>query len=152
MISYKSIMTKEQFCDRVRWNLGVHEVFLGNQEILSPIFEVRFNKYIEEYLSEIENIDIENESIKELLDVSKVYYFCYLLCPGMYARLPERMENVSTKTLLQSIDWFKMQGEMLSNCNDVLDNILGFYEVDIDFSSSVIDLTDEAQYPNTEAF
>ena len=74
----------------------------------------------------------------ELLDIAYLYYICYLLCTGMYARLPKQMENVSTKTILQNIDWDSKALEMLNKCDEILDEILA-------------ELDDSFQYGNTFA-
>ena len=66
----------------------------------------------------------------------------------MYARLPKQMENVSTKTILQTIDWDKMALEMLNKCNEILDEAIAQVDEDVDYSVSFAVLTDSSEYPN----
>lgn len=86
---------------------------------------------------------------ENLIEIAIIYYICYLLCPGMYSRLPKQMENVSTKTVLQSIDWDKMALDMLGKCNEILEEAILEVSDDIDYSVSFAVLTDSSEYPNT---
>lgn len=127
---------------RVRAIMGVPELILLDEVIASPVFLTRAEKYINKSIKEYDDLD------ESLIQIATVYYICYLLCPGMYARLPKQMENVSTKTVLQSIDWDKMALEMLGKCNEILEEaILEVYD-DIDYSVSFAVLTDSSEYPN----
>lgn len=129
---------------RVRAVMGVPELILLDSTISSPIFLKRAEKYINKNIEPYEGID------EALIEIAVVYYICYLLCPGMYARLPKQMENVSTKTVLQAIDWNSMALEMLGKCNEVLEEaILDVNEDGVDYSVSFATLTDESEYPNT---
>jgi len=127
---------------RVRAILGVPEDFLTNETISSPTFLIKANKYINKNISEYEELD------ESLVTIAYIYYVCYLLCTGMYARLPKQMENVNTKTVLQSIDWDSKALEMLEQCNETLEEAIEDVS-DIDYGVSFAVLTDESEYPNT---
>lgn len=128
---------------RVRAVLGVPEEILTDEIISSPIFITKAQKYL--------NTEIENysEEQKDMINVAYIYYIAYLLCPGMYARLPQRMENLSTKTLLQSIDWNEKSYEMLNFCNETIDQILKDLGDEESYYPTYIGITDASEYPNT---
>lgn len=129
---------------RVRAIMGVPELILLDETISSPDFIKKAEKYINKNIAEYEGLD------ETLIEIAVVYYICYLLCPGMYARLPKQMENVSTKTVLQAIDWNSMALEMLGKCNEVLEEAIADVNEDgIDYSVSFATLTDASEYPNT---
>lgn len=128
---------------RVRAIMGVPELILLDEVITSPDFLKRAEKYINKSIKDYDQLD------ESLIQIATIYYICYLLCPGMYARLPKQMENVSTKTVLQNIDWDKMALEMLGKCNDVLEEAILEIDGDIDYSVSFAVLTDSSEYPNT---
>lgn len=129
---------------KVRAILGVPEEILTDEIISSPIFLSKADKYINRYIKDYENLDII------LIDIAYVYYISYLLCPGMYSRLPKQMENVSTKTILQSMDWDKIALDMLDKCNETLDEAIEEEEEEgIDFSNSFAVLSDSSEYPNS---
>lgn len=129
---------------RVRAIMGVPELILLDETINSPDFIKRAEKYINKNIAEYEGLD------ENLIEIATIYYICYLLCPGMYARLPKQMENVSTKTVLQSIDWNSMALDMLGKCNEILEEAISEVDEDaIDYSVSFATLTDESEYPNT---
>lgn len=128
---------------RVRAIMGVPELILLDEVITSPDFLKRAEKYINKSIKDYDQLD------ESLIQIATIYYICYLLCPGMYARLPKQMENVSTKTVLQNIDWDKMALEMLGKCNDVLEEAILEVDGDIDYSVSFAVLTDSSEYPNT---
>lgn len=132
----------EDLEDRVRAIMGVPELILIDDVISSPVFLARAEKYINRRIKEYEELD------ENLIQIATLYYICYLLCPGMYARLPKQMENVSTKTVLQNIDWDKMALDMLAKCNEVLEEALLEIDEDIDYSVSFAVLTDSSEYPN----
>lgn len=132
----------EDLEDRVRAIMGVPELILIDDVISSPVFLTRAEKYINRRIKEYEELD------GNLVQIATLYYICYLLCPGMYARLPKQMENVSTKTVLQNIDWDKMALDMLAKCNEVLEEALLEIEEDVDYSVSFAVLTDSSEYPN----
>ena len=127
---------------RVRAIMGVPELILLNDVITSPDFLVRAERYINKRIKEYGELD------ESLIQIATIYYICYLLCPGMYARLPKQMENVSTKTVLQNIDWDKMALEMLGKCNEVLEEAILEVDDNIDYSVSFAVLTDSSEYPN----
>lgn len=128
---------------RVRAIMGVPELILIDDVISSPVFITRAEKYINKSIKDYEGLD------ENLIQIATIYYICYLLCPGMYARLPKQMENVSTKTVLQSIDWDKMALDMLAKCNEVLEEAILEIDEKIDYSVSFAVLTDSSEYPNT---
>lgn len=128
---------------RVRAIMGVPELVLLDDIISSPVFITKAEKYINKNIEEYEELD------ERLIEIATIYYICYLLCPGMYARLPKQMENVSTKTVLQSIDWDKMAIDMLGKCNEILEEAISEVIDDIDYSVSFAVLTDSSEYPNT---
>ena len=127
---------------RVRAILGVPEEYLTDDIISSPTFAIKASKYINKNISEYEDLD------ENLLNIAFIYYICYLLCSGMSARLPKQMENVNTKTVLQSIDWDSKALEMLGQCNDTLEEALEDIE-DIQYGETFAVLSDASEYPNT---
>lgn len=127
---------------RVRAIMGVPDLILLDDVISSPDFLIRANKYINKIIKEYEDLDTS------LLEIAAIYYICYLICPGMYARLPKQMENTSTKTILQSINWDTMAIEMLGKCNEILDDAISEVNDDIDYSVSFAVLTSSSEYPN----
>ena len=127
---------------RVRAIMGVPDLILLDDVISSSDFLIRANKYINKIIKEYEDLDIS------LLEIAAIYYICYLICPGMYARLPKQMENTSTKTILQSINWDTMAIEMLGKCNEILDDAISEVNDDVDYSVSFAVLTSSSEYPN----
>ena len=147
-MTYSSKMENSDLCLRVREVFGIDEVFLTDSEITSPIIKTKFNQYLQSYLKDLGDVEITEENEINLLDVAQVYYTCYHLCFGMDVRLPNKMENVNTKTTLQSIDWAAKAAEMLKNCDEMLDDILeeeGFVTISM---ATIIDISDESPYPN----
>lgn len=132
----------EELGTRVRAILGVPELILIDDVISSPVFITRAEKYINRNIKDYEGLD------ENLVEIATIYYICYLLCPGMYARLPKQMENVSTKTILQSIDWDKMALEMLGKCDEILEEAILDIDEEIDYAVSFAVLTDASEYPN----
>ena len=132
----------EELEDRVRAIMGVPELILIDDVISSTVFLTRAEKYINRQIKEYDELDVN------LIHIATLYYICYLLCPGMYSRLPKQMENVSTKTVLQNIDWDKMALDMLAKCNEVLEEAILEIDEDIDYSVSFAVLTDSSEYPN----
>lgn len=133
----------EDLGTRVRAILGVPEDFLTDNIISSPVFITKAEKYINKNIVEYEGLD------ESLIKISYIYYICYLLCDGMYARLPKQMENVSTKTILQSINWDNKAIEMLNKCNETLEEAIEEIGEDIEYGNSFAILTDSSEYPNT---
>lgn len=147
MISkYKIKLGQEAIGKRVRAILGIPEGFLDNEVISSSIFinqaENYINKNIKDYLQLID------ENNTGLLEISSMYYISYLLCTGMDARLPKQMENLSTKTVLNSINWDEKALEMLAKADEVLDDFLDDYSDDNGYNSFA-ELSDEMEYPET---
>ena len=133
----------EELGTKVRAIMGVPELILLDDVISSPVFLTKAERYINKNIEEYEGLD------ENLIQIATIYYVCYLLCPGMYARLPKQMENVSTKTVLQSIDWDKMALDMLGKCNEILEEAILDVVDEIDYSVSFAVLTDTSEYPNT---
>ena len=131
--------------NRVRAILGVPEEILTDEIISSPTFLFKAQRFVNNRIAEFEEIDVE----RDLLDISYLYYICYLLCPGMYARLPKQMENISTKTIMQSINWDEKALEMLDKANETLDNALEEFEEDVGIGNTFAVLSDASDYPNT---
>lgn len=129
---------------RVRAIIGVPEELLPDDVISSPTFLVKSKKYI---LKRIGGEDILSQLDKNLIRIAYLYYICYLLCSGMYARVPKQMENLSTKTILLSIDWDARALDMLGQCNETLDMALEDIE-EQEYYGTFANLTDESPYPN----
>ena len=140
--------TPEELGNQVRAILGVPQEFLTDEVISSPVFlkqaETYINKKISEYTIK------QGSTPEELLKIGYIYYVCYLLCLGMYARLPKQMDNVNTKTILLSIDWNQMELDMLDRSDEIVDNALeDFQYEDINYGNTYAVLTDASEYPNT---
>lgn len=133
----------EKLGEKVRAVMGVPELILTDDIISSPVFITKAEKYINKNIEEYENLD------GNLIIIATIYYICYLLCPGMYSRLPKQMENISTKTVLQGIDWNSMALDMLGKCNEILEEAISEVNEDIDYSVSFATLTASSEYPNT---
>lgn len=145
--------SKEELGIKVRAILGVPEEILTDDIIFSPIFrkkaDIYINKKIQSYNTNTEEeMDLELVD-KNLIHIAYLYYICYLLCPGMDARLPKQMENTSTKTVLQTIDWTSKALEMLDNCNSTIESAMEEFIEDIEIGNSFAVLTDSSEYPNT---
>lgn len=131
---------------RVRAILGVPEEILTDEIISSSIFEDQATNYINKNISEY--LELIDESDTGLLDIAAMYYISYLLCTGMDARLPKQMENLSTKTVLNSINWDEKALEMLAKADEALDDFLEDYTDDNGYNSFA-ELSDEMEYPET---
>ena len=132
--------------ERVRAILGVPQEILTDDIISSSIFKEQAENYINKNINEyLELIDKNNTN---LLDISAMYYISYLLCTGMDARLPKQMENLSTKTVLNSINWDEKALEMLAKADEILDDFLEDYTDDNGYNSFA-ELSDEMEYPET---
>lgn len=135
---------KSELGIKVRAILGVPEEILTDDIVSSPVFDMKANKYINKKIKEYEGLD------EDLLGIAYIYYICYLICPGMYSRLPKQMENVNTKTVLQSTDWYAIASEMLDKCNDIIDEAIEEVDEDaISYGNTFAVLTSESEYPNT---
>ena len=144
--SFVMKLDDSELSKRVRAVMGVPEGLLDTDTIVSPVFikktERYINKQIEKYINVIEDFSIFN--------IAAVYYIAYLLCPGMDARLPKQMENLSTKTILSTISWDQKALEFLDSANDAILSILEeFEEDDINYYLSFAELTDESSYPES---
>ena len=137
---------EEAIGKRIRAILGVPEAILTNEIISSSIFKEQAENFINKNIAEfLELIDKNNTN---LLEISSMYYIAYLLCSGMDARLPKQMENLSTKTVLNSINWDEKAIEMLNMSNEILEEFLEDYPDDNGYNTFA-DLSDEMEYPET---
>lgn len=137
---------EEAIGKRIRAILGVPEAILTNEIISSSIFKKQAENFINKNIAEfLELIDKNNTN---LLEISSMYYIAYLLCSGMDARLPKQMENLSTKTILNSINWDEKAIEMLNMANEILEEFLEDYSDDNGYNTFA-DLSDEMEYPET---
>lgn len=144
---FQDIFSVKELGTRIRAIIGVPEEILGDNVINSPTFKIKASNYINKKINEYTE---EQLSIHfELLDIAYLYYICYLLCTGMYARLPKQMENVSTKTILQTIDWDSKALEMLNKCDEILDEILAELDDSFQYGNTFAVLSDVSEYPNT---
>lgn len=136
----------EELADRVISVIGIPKELLNPEDIVSPEYKIKAEKYIMRKLKAIldEIQDYEVESVK----MAGVYYVTYLIAPSMPVRLPQRMENISTKTLLQTIDWLAFADEMLNRCDDLLNDLLLDHDIELTYGTTLIDLSDAAPYPN----
>lgn len=132
--------------ERVRAILGVPQEILTDDIISSSIFKEQAENYINKGINEY--LELIDESNTGLLDIAAMYYISYLLCTGMDARLPKQMENLSTKTVLNSINWDEKALEMLAKADEVLDDFLEDYTDDNGYNSFA-ELSDEMEYPET---
>ena len=144
---FEDIFSIKELGIRIRAIIGVPEEILDDSIINSPTFKIKATKYINKKISDYTE---EQLSVNfELLDIAYLYYICYLLCTGMYARLPRQMENVSTKTILQTIDWDSKALEMLSKCDEIMDDIISELDDSFQYGNTFAVLTDSSDYPNT---
>lgn len=146
-IDFSKKFAEQELGQKIRAIIGVPEEILENSVVSSPTFKIRASKYINKQINKYEEEQLSNSF--ELLDIAYLYYICYLLCAGMYARLPKQMENKSTKTIMESIDWDSKAIDMLSKCNDILDEIISEIDDEFIYGDSFAVLTNESQYPNT---
>ena len=147
MISeYKIKLGQEAIGKRIRAILGIPEGFLDDEVISSSIFIKQAENYINKNISKY--LEVIDENNTNLLEISSMYYISYLLCTGMDARLPKQMENLSTKTVLNSINWVEKALEMLNKADEILDDFLEDYTDDNGYNTFA-DLSDEMDYPET---
>lgn len=144
---FEEIFSRKELGVRVRAIMGIPEEILDDDVINSPTFKIKANKYINKKISDY--IEDQLSSNIELLDIAYLYYICYLLCTGMYARLPKQMENVSTKTILQNIDWDSRALEMLNKCDEIMDEIISEIDDEFQYGNTFAVLTNVSDYPNT---
>lgn len=93
--------------------------------------------------------DKEDSTAVMILKIAYIYYICYLLCLGMYSRLPKQMENVNTKTILLSINWNQMAEDMLNKCNELIDEAIEELGIEVKYGNTFAVLSNESKYPNT---
>lgn len=147
VIEFSKNFTEVELGMRVRAIMGVPEEILDDTIINSPTFKIISSNYINKQISKYEEIQLENNL--ELLNIAYLYHICYQICTGMYARLPKQMENISTKTIMQSIDWDSKAVEMLLKCNDVVEEVILEIDDEVDYGNSFAVLTEVSEYPNT---
>lgn len=144
---FEDIFSTKELGTRIRAIMGVPEEILDDVVINSPTFKIKAGAYINKKIS-----DYTEEQLSpnfELLNIAYLYYVCYLLCTGMYARLPKQMENVSTKTILQTIDWDSKALEMLNKCDEIMDDIISELDDNFQYGNTFAVLSDSSDYPNT---
>ena len=144
---FENIFSTKELGTRIRAILGVPEEILDNSVISSPTFKVKADNYINKKISNYTEEQLFPSF--ELLDIAYLYYIAYLLCTGMVARLPKQMENVSTKTVLQTIDWDSKALELLGLCDEIMDDILAEIDDSFQYGNTYAVLTDASDYPNT---
>ena len=144
---FKDMFSEKELGTRIRAIIGVPEEILDDDIINSPTFKIKASNYINKKINEFTDEQLSTQL--ELLDIAYLYYICYLLCTGMYARLPKQMENVSTKTILQTIDWDSKALEMLNKCDEIMDEILSELDDNFQYGNTFAVLTDASEYPNT---
>ena len=93
--------------------------------------------------------NIINMNCKQFINYLKEQPACVVEDLLNKVRLPKQMENVSTKTILQSIDWDKMALDMLDKCSETINDAILEIDEDIDYSVSFAVLTNSSEYPNT---
>lgn len=146
-IKFEDIFSTKELGTRIRAIMGVPEEILDDSVISSPTFKIKAGRYINKKI-----VDYTDEQLSislELLNIAYLYYIGYLLCTGMYARLPKQMENVSTKTVLQTIDWDSKALELLGKCDEIIDDIISEIDDNFQYGNTFAVLTDASDYPNT---
>ena len=145
-INFDNIFSTKEVGTRIRAIMGVPEEILDDSVISSPTFKIKAGRYINKKIADY--TDEQLSTSLELLNIAYLYYIGYLLCTGMYARLPKQMENVNSKTVLQTIDWDSKALEMLGMCDDTIDEAIADIE-DIQYGNTFAVLSDSSEYPNT---
>lgn len=146
-IEFSESFSETELGVRVRAIMGVPEEILDNITINSPTFKIVSENYVNKQIRKYEESQLENNL--DLLNIAYLYHICYQICLGMYARLPKQMENTSTKTILQTIDWDSKAIEMLQKCNTIIEETIIEIDDEVDYRSSFAVLTSESEYPNT---
>lgn len=145
-IDFKKRFQQAELGIRVRAIMGVPEEILEDIVISSPTFLEKASRYINKHINKYDEEQLTD--VNELLNIAYLYYICYLLCSGMNTRLPKQMENKSTKTIMQSIDWDKRALDMLGKCDDILEDILEELDGGYEYGNTMAVLTEESPYPN----
>ena len=135
-----------EIANRVVSVIGIPKELLNPEDIVSPEYKIKTKKYI---LKKLKNIisDIKDYE-KENIRMAYVYYLVYLIAPTMPVRLPQRMENISTKTQFQTIDWNEFANEMYNRCEDLLNDLLEEHGEELVIGNTMVDLSDSVPYPN----
>lgn len=132
---------------RVKSVFGIPNVLLEDEDIISPEYKIRAEKYIKRKLSTIYN-DIK-EIEKGNIQIAYIYYLAYLICPSMQIRLPQKMKNISTETDMQTINWYTLGQEMLNRCDEIIDDLIDEYsEEETTLGNTIVELSDTVSYPN----
>ena len=137
--------------ERVRAIIGVPKEFLDNDVISSVPFLIQAASFLNSRVAEYEADYGEIlKNYEPYFRISYIYYICYLLCSGMYSRLPKQMENVSTKTILQSTDWDSLALQYLDKANEMVDKAIEeMTGEEQSLGTTFAVLSDESTYPNT---
>lgn len=144
---FENIFSTKELGTRIRAIIGVPEEILDDSVISSPTFKIKAGRYINKKIADYTEEQLSSSF--ELLDIAYLYYIGYLLCTGMYARLPKQMENVSTKTILQTIDWDSKALELLGKCDEIIDDIISELDDDFQYGNTYAVLSQASDYPNT---
>lgn len=140
-------LEKTEISKRVRAIIGVPEQVLTDDVISSPTFIKKAEFFINNSIKEHLNI-ITDDTEFYMLEIAAMYYIGHLLCVGMYARLPKQMENLSTKTILQNINWDKLALDLLDKAREAIDDFLEMYDIEeTNIGFTFADLSDEQDYP-----
>lgn len=135
-----------ELVERVTAVIGIPKELLNPENVVSPEYKIKAKNYIKRRLANI--IDDIQSFEKETIRMAYIYYIVYLISPTMPVRLPQRMENISTKTLLQTIDWNSFADEMLNRCDGLLDELLEDHGEEITLGNTFVELSDSVPYPN----
>lgn len=147
VINFSDEIEEIELGTRIRAIIGVPEEILDDDTISSPTFRLQAQKYINKKIKQYSEEQLESDI--ELIKIAYLYYICYLLCSGMYARLPKQMENISTKTIMQSIDWDSKALDMLNKCDNTIQEVISEIDDSYEYGNTFAVLTDESEYPNT---
>lgn len=135
-----------ELVERVTAVIGIPKELLNPENVVSPEYKIKAKNYIKRRLANI--IDDIQSFEKETIRMAYIYYIVYLISPTMPVRLPQRMENISTKTLLQTIDWNSFADEMLNRCDELLNELLEDHGEEITLGNTFVELSDSVPYPN----
>lgn len=148
---FKLEIEPDDYLLRIKYILGIPSIsdFLIKEEVVAAeIFgeaQIFINKFTKKYP------DVDWEADKERLESVLIVYSGYLLCPSMQVRIPEKMKDIDTETILK-IDWNTLEDKLLIRANKMLDDLLEDLGIEIPtYGLTLMELTDEAAYPNPNA-